>query len=604
MQRLAPPEAFVAVYARHNPERDYQREHYARVWQTIEEERLPERLMEIVLAQIAADKRERAEQLVAEVKEALAPIDWEGLANCQESVYAQSMGFPFQEQLLCLRTESKSAADLAQAIENLFGLVAKHTDGSVGVGRSEHDGFRLVSLELPLDMPEQGNELQPTCAVRDELLLVATSPEAARAALDRLKATSQKSKFDDPRVQQALAKLPAPEDSLSVFDSRTYFQQLRKLPEMIRERAGDDAGAQKAGEIMDKVLTQFDVVDLIVTVEHTEELQNRSVAYGRLQPHVEDKVLFQMFDAGKPFDDWRQWVPDQTSGFSLSTGASLHPLYVWATQFARGVAPEAGQALDHWDEIQQEAGVNLDKDILQSFSGETVSVSLRVGEGESGKPGNVVFLRCHQPDRIRDLLHRGIEKLNELPPLAAQQIALAPVEGLEGFEQISIPALAGFGVRPLVGFRDGWLAIGSDRDALETVLATGDSQDKSFAEGERFARFGLDVQGPIQAISYAETARQNRDTAQFLRQAGLIAPGLLAMAPKGDDAPPVELFSQLLGLLPSVAKVIEQFDFHEATLSVTQPAKEPGAWTTTKVTTIRPVTAAANKAGQDRDTDE
>ncbi|MFO0897101.1 MAG: hypothetical protein U0836_06680 [Pirellulales bacterium] len=588
LQRLASPEAFVAIHSRRNPERDYQREHYARVWRTVQEERLPERLLEFVVARISPDKRAHAEQVLAEVKEAFAPIDWAGLSEWQEAIFAQSMGFPFQEQLFGVRLKAESAAGLAQAFENLCEVVSQRSGGEVSVKISQVAGFKLVTLELPLEI-QKGNVLKPTCALRDDLFLVASSPDVLRAALGRLESAADKSKFDDPRVQALLAKLPTPEDSLSVFDAKMYFQQLEKLPAMVREQAGGDANAHKAGEIMQRVFEQLNIVDLIVTVEFTEGQQNRSVARGKLQANVDQRVLYKMFAAGAPFEDWRRWVPAETQGFSLTTGASLQPLYAWTTTSLREISPEAAQGLDRWEAIQQEAGVQLDRDILQSFSGEMASVSLARSEGESGGGGNIVFLRCHQPERIRELLHQGVERLNELPPLAAQQLEWRPVEDLEGFERLSIPALAGFGVRPLIGFVDGWLVIGSSRAGLDAVLATREGKRPSFADSDRFARFKVAVEGPVNAISYTETARQNRETAQFLRQAGIIAPGVLAMAPKGPAAGPAESAVQLLTFLPSAAKVLEQFDFCEGTLSVTQPTKDAGEWTTTSVTLVRPV---------------
>jgi len=36
IKHAAPPEAFLAVYAKHNPARDYQRQYYADAWKTFE----------------------------------------------------------------------------------------------------------------------------------------------------------------------------------------------------------------------------------------------------------------------------------------------------------------------------------------------------------------------------------------------------------------------------------------------------------------------------------------------------------------------------------------------------------------------------------------
>jgi hypothetical protein len=56
IKRVAPADAFLAVYARHNPERDYQREYFAEAWKTFHEEHIGERLMDITTSHLPADK--------------------------------------------------------------------------------------------------------------------------------------------------------------------------------------------------------------------------------------------------------------------------------------------------------------------------------------------------------------------------------------------------------------------------------------------------------------------------------------------------------------------------------------------------------------------
>src|SRR5271166_1093185 len=48
IKRAAPTDAHVAMYARHNPKRDYQREYFAEAWKTFQEEQVGQRLLDIV----------------------------------------------------------------------------------------------------------------------------------------------------------------------------------------------------------------------------------------------------------------------------------------------------------------------------------------------------------------------------------------------------------------------------------------------------------------------------------------------------------------------------------------------------------------------------
>ncbi len=56
-----------------------------------------------------------------------------------------------------------------------------------------------------------------------------------------------------------------------------------------------------------------------------------------------------------------------------------------------------------------------------------------------------------------------------------------------------------------------------------------------------------------------------------------------------EDLKPVQ---ELLGLLPSLANVVEKFDFLEARLMVEQPGDSPDTYLKRSVTLVRPPTEA------------
>ena len=97
--------------------------------------------------------------------------------------------------------------------------------------------------------------------------------------------------------------------------------------------------------------------------------------------------------------------------------------------------PESADALEQFEQIQQQIDLHLDADILQAFSGEHVSVSM-----PSGKPtGNdwVMALRCSKPEKIKELIHRGVAQLQKIKQVQAQQLKLVESKDLPGFEEIS-----------------------------------------------------------------------------------------------------------------------------------------------------------------------
>jgi len=84
--------------------------------------------------------------------------------------------------------------------------------------------------------------------------------------------------------------------------------------------------------------------------------------------------------------------------------------------------PESQAALDKFAEAQDKIGVNLDRDILQSFTGELACVSVPVTMADGTKhQTSVTALKCQNPDKIRELLGRAVDALNKLPAVQTQQ---------------------------------------------------------------------------------------------------------------------------------------------------------------------------------------
>ena len=169
----------------------------------------------------------------------------------------------------------------------------------------------------------------------------------------------------------------------------------------------------------------------------------------------------------------------------------------------------------------------------------------------------------------------------------AQQLELTECEKLEGFEELSALLLGVFGVRPAIGFRDGWMFIGSNAAAVQKVLDTKAGEGETIAETEAFKRFHLEVEGPVDAIAYTDLAASTRQVAQMLSQVGIVAQIVIGLAGAEADDEDLEPVKEVLKLLPSVAKIVAKFDFLEAKLSVTQTGDEPGTYTRRSVTVVR-----------------
>ncbi len=175
-----------------------------------------------------------------------------------------------------------------------------------------------------------------------------------------------------------------------------------------------------------------------------------------------------------------------------------------------------------------------------------------------------------------------------IPAVAAQQVQISKCDGLEGFEQISATALSSLGLKPVIGFRDGWMMIGSDAAIVNAVLETRAGKAPSIADAPSFKQFNLKVEGPVYSIRYRNTAEELRRIAALLNQAGLMGPMLLGMTASPADQEKLKPVQEALALLPSLGKIVAKFDFLQAQLSVTQAGSEPGVYEQRAATVIRP----------------
>lgn len=594
LRQGVPETAYMAVWGRHNPERDYQKAYFEGIWNTVQETGIIEKTIEIVTSKIPQDDLEQAQGVLNEIKEAVAPIDWGKVHTCEEAVYAQTMEFPMSHHLVLCRMTPEAVAQCMQAVENVFGLIEKYSGGDVPVQTAEEDGTKFVTLELPGEVP-----IRPLFAQMEDVLVFSTSEALAKQSLEMLGGSGGTSKFDDPRLKKALEKLPEPEDSLMFYDAKLQFSQLRGMGDFIRQQSNEDEDAERIADIMATIYDETAIVDYTVMVEYTEGYQNHAMVLGELQPDWEDKLLGKAFGSGESFEDWASWIPANARTFSLSTGANLHVFYEFAVNFLQEKVPEAQPFLDEFERQQKKIGVHLDRDILQAFSGESVSVALPAAiPSLTGGNDSMTALKCDKPERIRELLHRLVDTVKEHPAVKAQQLKLTESTTLEGFEEVAATMLMMFGARPVIGFRDGWMYVGSNASAVERILKVKAGEADNILTADRFQRFGMEIEGPVDAISYSNLAESIRGAAQMMGQVGMLLPGILAMSGVDQEAEEMAVVQEVLGLLPSVAQIIAKFDFYEQKLSVTQEGEDPNTFVQHTITLIRSPEEGADASTQ------
>ncbi len=583
LKKAVPEDVYLVVYGRHNPERDYQKEHYAQVWKTFEETKIVEKIAKILSESVPQQELDQVQTVMEELRKAVDSIDLADLADAKEMVYAQRMSGFTNQQLAILRL-GKAAEQWEQGLINLMELAEKYSEGKVPMQIDEVQGVRLTRLELPSEA-----QFVPVVGRVEGTLFIGSSSDFMQESISQMLGEGKSDKFEDPRLKEALAKLPEPEDALVFYDGRTQFSQLSQMGEFIRQMSGGNPEAERVAGLMDVIFSEFAILDYEVTVEYTEGNQNRTQAYGKLMPSIEEKMLYKAVASGKPFEDWQSWVPADALAYSLTSGIDLYPIYDELPKLITNHFPEAIEGLQQFEAMQEQIGVDIGRDILQSFSGECVSISLPPSvPSVLASPDSVFAMRCTNPEKIRELLHRGVEAIQQHPAAQMQQLRLVESEQIEGYEEFSAVILNAFGVRPAFGFTDGWMFIGSNTAAIQKVLDVRDGNADSMADNETFQQLAPDISGPVVSISYNNLGENIRNTSTMIGQGGAVAQMAIAFAGMQADAEELKPVRDFLGLLPDVGKIVAEFDFLEEQISVAQAVPdEPGAYVRKSVIQVR-----------------
>jgi hypothetical protein len=586
VRRGVPDDVYMVVYGKHNPERDYQSKYYEEVWKTVQETQILDRVVKIVTSHMKDEQIEQAKSVIDQLREAAKPIDLQALAKAEETVYAQLMQMspmPTAQHLVIARVTPEVAASTAEGVKNLFALAEKYTDGQLAVVESKEGDANVYSIALPPQSP-----MQPAIAHVGDLIVFCTSKDLLEKSLKMLASGEGTSKFDDPRLAEGLKQLPEMEDSLVFFDGKTLFDALRGLGPFLQNISGGDENVERAVKILDKIWSDLAIIDYEITVEYTEGNLNRTASYGKLLANTDEATLRKMFAGGQKFEKWYGWVPAGALSYSLGTGANLHPLYERIMTILKEDVPESADALAQFEAVQEQFDVHLDADILQAFSGEYVSVAMPAVNG--GQPESVVAFRCSKPDRIKELMHRGMDALKkiEVPQLQAQKLSLEKSKDLAGFEELSAAMLGAFRVRPVIGFQDDWMYFGSSAGAVKKVLDTKAGNGETMEGTEAFQQLKLEVAGAVDSIAYTNTAENTRNFANALNQIGFMAPMIMSMAGANANQEDLKPIQEALALLPDIAKIIRKFDFLEANVTVVQAGQEPDSYLKRSVTVVRP----------------
>lgn len=589
LMEAAPNDAYLAIYRKQNPERDYQKAYFAEIRQTVEDTKIIDKFFAAIQKQVPPEQFAQFDAIKNQLLQAVSPIDWDAVMNSSESLYIQTMEIPSTHHLVMARMADGGAASMVEGLTNLLKFAEAASRGQVPVVETEIGGIIMTGVGLPPGVP-----MNPMFgATEDGTFVFTTSPALLEQCMALMADPSAVSKFDDPRVATAIQKLPKWEDAIVFFDGRKLFTELQGLEAFIQGVGAGNEEAMRVAELVGEVFGEVDVLDFELTVEYTEGRQNRSASYGAFRDGYEETAVGKMFVDQELFEDWSGWVPESATAWSLNSGATLAPLYEWAMEVIPKAFPESEQGLAQFQAIQDQFDIHLYDDILTGFSGESVSVAFPgpvTAFGPSAK--SVTYLKCDKPDRIQVLVQRGFDALLQIPQVKQQGLSLSPVDGMDGFQQLNFPMFAMLQIQPVMGFKDGWMVLASHPDAVQTIELTRGGEAANIESSDKFEAFDLSIEGPIAATSYVNTGQQTRDLAKGLQSIGSMLPMIMGMAGGGNNAPDLSKATDFLNLLPDLGRIVAKFDFLDSTLTVTKPGASAGTYMRETVTLIKEMESA------------
>lgn len=591
LMEAAPNDAFLAIYRKHNPERDYQKAYYAEIRQTVQDTKIIDKFFAAIQKQVPADQFAQFDAIKNQLMQAVAPIDWDAAMDSSESLYIQTMEIPSTHHLVMARMADGGASSMVEGLTNLLKFAEAASQGQVPVVETEIGGITMTGVGLPPGVP-----MNPMFgATEDGMFVFTTSPALLEQCMSLMADPSAVSKFDDPRVATAMQQLPQWEDAIVFFDGRKLFSELKGLEAFIEGVGAGNEEATQMAAMMGQVFGEVDVLDYEMTVEYTDGNQNRSASYGAFRDGYEGTAVGKMFVDQELFENWSGWVPESATAWSLNSGATLAPLYAWAMEVIPATFPESEEGLAQFQAIQDQFDIHLYDDILTGFSGESVSVAFPgpvTPFGPSAK--SVAYLKCDKPDRIKALVQRGFDALMQIPQVKQQGLSLSPVDGMEGFQQLNFPMFGMLQIQPVMGFKDGWMVLASHPDAVQTIELTRGGEAATIESSEKFTAFDLSIEGPIAATSYVNTGQQTRDMAKGLQSIGGMLPMIIGMAGGGNDGPDLSKVSDFLKLLPDLGRIVAKFDFLDSTLTVNKPGASAGTYMRESVTLIKEMESAVH----------
>lgn len=622
-----PDDVFIVTGSRYNPEQQFLHEEWNEVWEEFVASGVMDDVAELFLSAMNEQQKAELDRVTGSFKQLVDAVDWEGMGQ-GEVAFAERLNVPVfsgenlnfgTPDMVCLfRMDQETAAKNFVGLTGILEGIVAETNQLLGtqlkttatIAGSE-DGIRLVTFN-PMQMVPEAPQMPISIGLHDDVLFMSMGAPITKQVVGLLLGDDRTTSIaSQPRFQAAFERLPEPEDGFEFVDLARLHGDLDQILDAVfemvdsqmarKQPAAADQGPSEDEMIFNavrsvagRVVGIVGMFDWAATVRHTDGRSTFSESITSLTQDASTHPFYKVMVGAPQVDDFARFLPRETRTYSVNSGADMDALCA----FLEGLVSDLGQpgqmAMAAWEGFQQEAGLNVQEDIISWIEGSGVNATFDV----DGRSAWVSLMKVKDEEKARTQLAKGLDaglkKLSELsadyPQLAMMALTASPVtdEDLAGFHRIV------FTLSPeptICGVRDGWMVFASSTDAVKRVLATGRGEHPNVRENEALMASALVPEGTAELVSFTDHSKDAEEMAGALGAMSMMG-GMASMAipdPKGR-----QMISKVTGMLAKLAPVVAAIDFYQSSSSYT--TFDGNSWTVRNVTHYVPAAPAAPAA--------
>jgi Protein of unknown function (DUF3352) len=540
-----------------------------KVWEEFEKARLDRELKRILKAAAteAGTPPEQFDEQWQKVSDLAASVDWTGLC-ARESAWAMKMGFPGAEHVLLCMPEADKVGPSFDGLTGVLKMLAGIDATALTLSTDEKDGTVVHTL-APNAFPFP---MSLTLARHKDVILIGFGPGLTEQTLAVLQGKGGESMAKNPRMLDALKKLPAPTDSLMFLDTAKLFSQTRELINqlmgMMPLPAPDSpeyATAQRVLKLPFKVIDMIDLWEYTASVSSTDGMKTTAESITLLRKDAKSRAMYPVVYGNGPIADPLKYVPQNASEFSVSSGIDLLALWTTMMKFIKEDVPDSEEMFAALDNVKTDMGIDIEKDVVSLLQGGMLSVS----SGGSGGGDWAVMLKLRDEAKAKEMLAKALEHADaaikaqggdgsEGGGKAAAPVTItdATIEGVEGFKSLGIAQLAMIMPgKPTFGIKDGWFVLASSPGGVASVFATAAGKNDNFSKNERFLKEGLPPGKNVTSLSFSDDTKFGEEMGTLL---GMV-PMINMFAPDVAKNPVANGMINMVGKLGRVFRKMDYF---------------------------------------------